>query len=639
MSFAKVDKWTGHEYLAVESDLLVNGNRYLQVDNNANITTVNSISFIIEANALTGQFFNRGTAIITVGDLNLTIGQKTHIVYSGNGRIYKNSQDVGSHALNFSQAANVQIGNGGSNDEDFTVSHFACFDSNLTQGEVSHIDDIGGGMPDSVKDNCVAYYPLTERYGYDDTVFFRFFDCVEQYNIKKGSNLTANHAKAFNYTASELGTVNPQLTTHKKDFYKKERNYWGMLDFKNYRTLISKIVGGVFNPLDGTNEDFTLTFEGLPTIGVNAAYYFFEFGSTFRLGFGLNSGIYPVMQVYFDNGASKLDSIMDGANGIPAIKVTDKKNHIWQVKRLSTDLQFWVDGVMVANTGAFQDEGTIFATDRIQLFMDRGPAVKTSARVKRIVFAQGDVSLDDFLTSTYPSNVFVDLNFNKINGTSMEDEGLFGTLSFRTDVTQADAAYIPESSLLKGGGAWIDSTLLPVTTQGLNIATGKQVSGSYTSINGIVISYRGAANITAITDIITGLPAINRILVNGVVEANILNAFNDGNIVDVTLEFSAPFTGSINFVHTGVDYNISRVGTINDTLEFKEALELANNSLLANPSIGLQDKFVNYHLFNTGNISATPDNPDLIGAVALTLTGWVDQADVQSNIVDLNTLR
>lgn len=182
------------------------------------------------------------------------------------------------------------------------------------------------------------------------------------------------------------------------------------------------------------------------------------------------------------------------------------------------------------------------------------------------------------------------------------------------------------------------------------IETGLSFATTFANIVGVGFDTLVLTDITALTDIITGLPTITAYYFNGqklANEAALITAININNICHIDLEF-ATASPTVTFVHTGDDYYLLRDYYLSEQLSLKEKNSLTNNLLLTNPEARIQSKFAAYRNLNNASFYENGSNvllSDQINSKNATVSGLTgatsaDQlADVPNHLTDINELR
>lgn len=540
---------------------------------------------------------------------------------------------------------------------DGKLSHFSWFNRALTRQEINYIHRNGGLVPESAHENCVAHYPLTERYAFKaDATFVAkhpqfvvgdnvFFDTIEQYNYAKVTPLAANHANAVNFTDDELGVVNPSTQVVKKDFYNKQTNYHlglknqvpqNQIRYNSPNTYIS--IGGdisflceitisedistddntmfLFSHGDFVSDYLSLRTAGLTTkiANVSTNYDFTDIkslkkGDVIRIGFSYDSVTDEAILVRVINGIKEKESF-----SIPTWTSSNFTNLFGQAKNVN--LKNYIGHLGILHGGVLPESDLYLWVDFKDIV-----TVPSSHLITSGIF---DVDVDNTISDISGNGNTAD--FILTSGT--------GLTAWDTD------------KLKKGGESWVEkTTLLPEIKQAFQITSGLSIAKSYTAINQMSVSLHCPTNIAAITDIITGLPAIAKTFYNGVETASIVDDINTNSIAHITFQFSAVFTGTINYLFTTINWELIRFSGKTDKQSLKEIKRLTNNTLLSNS----REEFESYHLMNEGSFSengVNVFNDDLSGnandVIILGLTGATSAdklADVPNHLIDVNQLR
>ena len=528
------------------------------------------------------------------------------------------------------------------------LSHICVFNRLGTEQEILGIWSEIGIVPPSIHANIVTHYPLTERFSFKATAAFIvkntqfnvgdnvFFDIVEQYNYAKGSPLAANHIEAIAYTDAELGTGgNSSSQIVKNDFYNK--------------TVVNKVGMKL-------NQDGTLNERG--NIPNNAI---FDFGTdNFLLEFDLiREQVSVGTFLFIKRNGGHLIAIFLTTSGFLEAQLVDVNS---DENKIQSTLPFNINDNGSLFTLKFIKEGT---TENDWFFEVNG--LKLSQSVIQ-TFGAGwqNLSLttngDIFIMNHNSSNLGLkDLLIRfRVNINSIDKE-----VFFFSEFQGSTAKGVINSSILTiqnqsasrqdiGGGAWIEKeSLISEIKQAIFHETGISISASYTSIVGMGFTIQLLADISLLSEIITGLPSITKFVFNGIEvsnEAALITALNLNELCHVDLEWASA-SRTITFLHTGEDYQLIRDYYLHENLSQLERKRLTNNILFANPSLQLQEKFNYYALHNEGNYVAGATNPENVPLIDVDAIGnreslgWTGGdaatklADLVTNINLINDLR
>ena len=437
-----------------------------------------------------------------------------------------------------------------------------------------------------------------------------------------------------------MGIVNTNSQTVKNDFYKKEiliklgvksqspqnqirynspatyitigNDISFLCEITPFLDILSSDINFIFSHGDFVGDHFAFSLNGLTTKIANSVTNFsfstirkLKKGSTCRFGFSYNSSTGDAIIVRNISGIIDKDTFNFGT------WTSSGPTNLFGQHKASNFSGF------VGNRGILH--GSVLQETDLDLWVDFKEIVTIPSSQLR---TSGIFNLDVDNTISDESGNGNTANFILSSGTSL--------LSWDTD------------KLKRGGESWVEKTLLPEITQSLFHETGISISASYSSIVGMGFTIQLLADISLLSEIITGLPSITKFTFNGVEvsnEAAIVTALNLNELCHVDLEW-ATASPTITFVHTGENYNLIRDYYIDETLDILERKRLTDNILFANPSLQLQQKFNYYALHNEGNYvegATNPENIPLIDVDAIgnrESLGWTG-GDAAAKLADL----
>lgn len=538
----------------------------------------------------------------------------------------------------------------GTNPMEGVLSQIVFYNKALSNQENLYRYQNGGFIPESSKANCIAHYALTERYAFKaDAAFILnhpqfivgdnvFFDLVESYNHAKITPLTANHAKAVNFTDDELGVINPSTQTVKKDFYNKETgNFFGLKcngtdQYAQQDPLTTNIVT--------TNRDnITLYafFTEINDTGVTQIPILFRNGSAISFVFQFNvSGDDFELSVELNGSTGK--ATFDWSEWGKPLKVLGRK--------LTEDPTGWtlnINGKILtpsSTTGTHGTTDTEFTFDQLTV----GGAFSGGGTFDFDGIISEVAMWDRILTIEEERDL---IGKDKIPSTGLLERVYLEKTSAATiDTFAGNSLTLNNYTLAEYHTYFLEkSTKLPEIREGLLIQTGISIAKTYTSIVGMGFTIKLLTDIANLSDIITGLPVITKFRINGAEiadETALVAALNINNISHVDLEFASS-SPTITFIHSGSDYYLLRDYYLSKNLTQKEAKKLTNNLLLANPTTGLfQKKFNYYALHNEGNYIAGATNPESVPLIDVDVIGnreslgWTG-GDAATKLADLVT--
>lgn len=605
-----------------------------------------------------------------------------------------------------------------------SMSHYCVFNKGLTPAEIIDIYESGGVLPASTHVNCVAHYPLTERYGFKaDAAFIAkhpqfalndhvIFDSVEQYNYAKASGaitafadggggqvivtsnahgrsngmvvnitdttnyngtyaisavtantyeitatwvatetgnwnqfISANHAELVNYTDVELGLSTTDPATVIKEFYSKKELAFAFAKFNGTDSKVSTPHAANLTMGDGlgANVSFSITatfipyanqariFEKGQELSTTGRQYILTVGSTGTIQFLIFSSSVLVIGTY---------NVTFGKKYFVSATYDNTASDI----RLGMRLMVWEDGVLVSD-----DLGTsspanvnIVASSETQL-IGAGDNLHADADIS-------DVRIHSVpLSYTQSERVKQgEYSGSEISRWVLNDFPTLGSGNTAKDVVGSNDG--TTTNLIRANEV---SSLIPEILNSLKHETGISISATYTSIVGMGFTIQLLTDISLLSEIITGLPAITKYKINGVEvasEALLIAAINHNELCHIDLEWSSA-SPTITFVHTGEDYELIRDYYLDETLTPRESKQLTNNILFYNPKQSDQTKFNYYALHNEGNYIAgatDPENVPLIDVDTIgnrASLGWTGGdaatklADLVTNLSNINDLR
>lgn len=532
----------------VESDIRIYSDKHLVIPSIA--ASVGSMSFYLEKNLNSGRIFTKGATTIDVSEIVSSLNRKIHVLFNSDGFIYIDGEKGSAHTKDFTVLGDISIGNGGANNEDFTISHISFFDTsgNFLQQEASYIYQSGGLIPESTHVNCVAHYPLTERTAYNNGVDNLFFDVVEQYN----------YANPYSFDTTNFNTwsLGGGMSSNAGG---DQVSYDGLQ--AGARSASEGTTGAVIG------DTVVFEFEVL-AIGGLAEGLFVNFGGSNTNPFYFEINAIGKYRVYllFEAGGDTFSFLNTNAGGAINYRLTS-----WTVTMPTI-------------------------------------GVKKASHAKAINFTDAELGTGgDIRTQTAKKGFYDKTTLQWWQGA--------GSAIYQDNIEE-------------------ETGLSPIT-EALTMKTGFSFLKSIVSSYQMTIVLLCPTNLTDISDIITGLP-IGTTFYNGLETVNLVDDINTNSISLITFQFSLPFTGNIDFIHTGTDYSLMLLSVKSSKDTKKEMKRRANNSLLANSN----DDFNSYHIFNVGQFANNVDNIDLSGnSNNLPITGFANLADVPNHLVNINSLR
>lgn len=633
--------WQRKSRLNTESDLKFSGTNHVNciTDDRYNLGTRDwAFSFLNDIdNTSTGWFFALNDASINVS-INLifnsggipiraqidpsnntlqtfdfspsgfvNIDKKSHVVLQRKGteiELYINSvfipQDTAFNLLmgdefdlsGVNAKLNIGASTVGTTSLDGKENNFYVFCDHLTQLEISYMHANGGDIPDSANSKRIANYPLTERFAFKADAAFvaKHPQFIVGDNVFFDAIEQDNYAKPYAYD-----NQNPLLA-----------------DFTQSGTPI------VANGSDGDGNYLEFEYSGnvggdaLQTVDlvpiVNGADYRIEIDMKFTV---VSSAV--TYQVTFEGSSNNTPT--EEVYGTSLFKLT---------------YEFTASG------------GTTNRNFRILMFGPNGSQAGDTVRIYGIRISRIG---------------FVPRKANHGKAVNFTDAELGTGGDVRTQTVKKEF-YDPKGTNVWYNGAGdpnpsnmteISSGFVPIL-DALLMQTGNSIGKSYTNIVGFGFTIQVLTDITALTDIITGIPAITGYYFNGNKLNNateLIDAINLNELCHIDLEFAIS-SPTITFVHTGIDYNLIRDYYVDEQLSLKEKKELTNNILFSNPVINIQSKFNYYALHNESNYVAgatEPENVPLIGTGNRESLGWAGGdaatklADLASNLSLISSLR
>lgn len=265
---------------------------------------------------------------------------------------------------------------------------------------------------------------------------------VEIYEKGK-KQLSANHARAINFSADELGIVNPSTQLVKKDFYNKGVNNWGGLDFDGIAELATVPDSTDF---DFGTADFDLEIDFTHKTQASTAWYFSK-----RVGIDDN------VEIYSNTNTLTIQCKVSGRTAqisAPSALVGGRRYRII-FKKISEDSSNW----KIIINGS---ESSITVIDNELLVADD---LTNSAAIA-------------FGSRTTGGIFFKEFNLSRckiiLNGVDKAEWFFNGnTQTTVIDVVNAHIATLQgysASRLLQGGGAWLEKdTLLPELSHAIDL--------------------------------------------------------------------------------------------------------------------------------------------------------------------------
>lgn len=527
----------------------------------------------------------------------------------------------------FSNASDFEIGEG----TFAQIANFAIWSRDLTKKEMDILRDSGGFIPESLRSSLLSYYPM-QQYPFKDAgnVYGRGLDALVMFDaVGQFGFFAPNHGRLEGFSDVEVG-LPKKRDSSLKDFYTNQLIEDGLLKVGN------------------AEKHIVMPFSRLSEID-----YFSPFCLKMQFIYNGNNHLSSVWGEGI-LGKSTLDNefmIVNNFQKLPGLVFMFLKNG--SVATGIRSLEFLEIGkeyeVLVAYNGGSPIVGSqllFYINGKKQTVATFSASVTGLSNNSDFVISRkarfDGVSPKILLKTLEVFSFFPDTNDvknifdKKISGRKIRFNETDGSLVNDTLINYSS------DDLISGAGFWLEKkSLLPKISQSLLIQTTQSIAKAVTACKGMGFSMK-SGTITALSDIISNLPSIDKFYLNGIPYVNesaLITALNLVDFAQVDLAFSADFTGTLSFVHTGVDYYLARHYYLSASIEIYEHKKLFDNGFLKNPSIEQQANYLHYYQGMEGSFINNVENRDLIGAENATVTGFADLAAARLACVDLDLLR